>query len=692
MPLAGTVVRGSLRALVALPFVACGSPSPTNAANPSLRAQTSIGRRADSSRAQLTRDAFAVVEGASVQWIACSADAQAQGAECGQLSEPLDRRHPSGPRIDVYFERYTHTEPGPAESAILVNPGGPGFSTTQGPYPRELWLSLFAASLDVHDLLLIDDRGRGLSGAIDCEPLQHGTGTSLDEEVAQCATQLGAADTDYATGDIALDTDDVRAALRYAKVDYYGGSWGGVDATAYATRFGEHVRSLILDSPQGPRGLMPFETERHQAGATLDEIRLECDRSPTCSPDHPNPNDEFAALVGAVRSHPFSGTGYDLSGNLASVSFDESLLATIAINGTNAQDGSHGSTGELLAAGASLGQGDPVPLLRLGAEAGGGNLLFDSGPPVNFSWGAFYGTVCSDLGVPYSRAVPRAQRLVQLDRAISQLPCSTFAPFSADAVMSEVGGSNTRLCVSWEEPTRPRLVVPPGAVYPNVPTLVLAADIDPGAPVALVREEAALFPKATFVTISEAAHTPVLAQDPCADQIATTFLETLDAGDTSCSKTPSTVWPAVGRFPVLAKDARQAEPDSSGHNAIGAPERRVASVAVATAVDALKRAVMAGGGNGFGLRGGTFTTTVDATGAVTVVLADCLFARDVTVNGTVVWGADASFGADLSVAGAGTAGGTLHVGGAWEAHGAVGNFAVSGALGGETVAVLVPEA
>jgi pimeloyl-ACP methyl ester carboxylesterase len=636
-------------------------------------------------------DPLAAGGGAStLRWITCSPDAQAQGASCGKLSVPLDRLRPNGQQIEIYFERYGHTKPGPAESALVLNPGGPGTATTQGG-EREIWLTTFAANRDVHDLLMIDDRGRGLSTTLDCARLQHGTGTSLDAEIEECAAQLGASDGDYATGEIALDTEAVRAALGYDKIDYYGGSWGGVDATAYATRFGEHVRSLILDTPQGPKGLKPFQTETHQASATLDEIRLECIRSPTCSLDHPAPAAEFAALVQAVRNRPFSGIGHDLNGNSTNVRFDESLLVTISINGTFAVNGANGSTGELLAAGASFEQGDPVPLLRLGAEAGGGNLLFDSGPSTAFSWGAFFATVCSDMDVPYSWNDPRAARLAQLDREVMRLPPGRFFPFSGSAVISEVGGSNTRLCVSWEEPSRPVPAVPPRAVYPSVPTLVIAADIDALAPVALVRQEAALFPAAKFVTLSEAGHVPVQT-DACAAQIATTFLETLATGDTSCLQTPTVVWPAVGRFPRLARDAAIAPPAPGGHNAIGIAEQRVATVAVGTAIDALKRAVMSGGGNGVGLRGGSFMVATTANGAMSVTMTGCRFAEDVVVTGTVVWSPDATLVADLSVAGAGTAGGKLHVAGAWEAPGPVGNFAVSGTLGGKTVAVTVPEA
>ena len=47
-----------------------------------------------------------------------------------------------------------------------------GPSTTAN---RDYLQYLFANNLDVHDLLHVDDRGRGLSGAIDCPELQHGT-------------------------------------------------------------------------------------------------------------------------------------------------------------------------------------------------------------------------------------------------------------------------------------------------------------------------------------------------------------------------------------------------------------------------------------------------------------------------------------------------------------------------------------
>jgi hypothetical protein len=141
----------------------------------------------------------------------------------------------------------------------------------------------------------------------------------------------------------------------------------------------------------------------------------------------------------------------------------------------------------------------------------------------------------------------------------------------------------------------------------------------------------------------------------------------------------------------VAADARPAEVDPAADNQIGIAERKVVTVAVATAIDALKRTTF-GNGNGVGLRAGTFQTTVDADGNQTTTLADCAFAKDVIVNGTVVWGADRSLMIDLTVSGTGAAGGTLHAEGSWQAPGAVGNLKVSGTLAGHEVAVLVPSA
>jgi pimeloyl-ACP methyl ester carboxylesterase len=598
---------------------------------------------------------------------------------------PLDHTHPEGAKISVYFELYSHSNPGPAVSAILANPGGPGGSTTD---LRLYALTFFGQNLDVHDILLIDDRGRGLSQAIDCEELQHGS-ASFDQAEADCASQLGDTASRYGTGDVAMDTDTVREALGYDKVDYWGASYGGEDVTAYAVRFGEHLRSIVLDAPEGAPALHPFSLDGASARATPRAVQLDCARSPTCSAEHPSAADELARLVGAVRNRPIAGYAHDASGRFVQVNLDEGALLYLASVGVT---GKFVGLGEVLAAGAALSQGDPLPLLRLGAEVT--PFVTDYGNPASGSQGDYVATMCVDAQQPWDWSAPLPERELQFAEAVSQLPRDQFAPFSRKAGTS-LGVSLEKQCLWWEKPTASSPVTPPHPMYPSVPTLVLSGDLDTLVPAEEVRRVAALFPGSTFVPVAEAGHVTI-TWTACSANLQSQFFETLSLADTSCTRTPETVWPALGRFPQRAVDALPAEVDPLGANKIGVGERQVVTVAVATAIDALKRSTIAigngGDGSGVGLRAGTFKTIFDANGNQTSTLIDCSFASDVTVNGTLLWGADLSLVADLTVAGPGTAGGTLHVVGTWQAPGPVGSFRVSGRLGGRRVAVLVPEA
>lgn len=644
---------------------------------PSERLWRSPSQSMPPQRAQSQR--MPVTASPDIIWVTCPAEAQALGAMCGTLPVPLDRKNPQGATIQIYFELYLHTNSGPAESAVLFNPGGPGESTTAN---RAKALALFAANLDVHDFLLIDDRGRGFSTVIDCKELQHGT-APFPKAQADCAAQLGEAASRYGTGDIAMDTDAVRAALGYDQVDYWGASYGGEDVTAYATRFGQHLRSIILDAGDGAPGLAAFWIEGISAHSTKREVRLDCQRSPTCQIDHPDPDGDFVRLIESIRSNPIQGYSYDASGNSVRVNLDESLLMGVAGN----PSGKFVNTGELLAAGGALSHGDPAPLLRLGAESS--PFVTDQGDPHIYSAGAGSATGCVDPQQPWDWSAPLKRRLQQLDAAVADLSDDYFAPFSK-AAGTALPASGERQCLWWQKPTPSSPVVPPGATYPNVPTLAMTGDLDTLVPTEEVRKAAALFPDSTVVEVAEAGHITVL-WSLCAAAIESQFLENLQAGDTSCAKTPETVWPALGRFPLVAANARPGEIDPAGGNQISEEERKVVTVAVATAIDALKRSTI-GSGSGVGLRAGTFQSSVDQNGNQTTTLTDCAFATDLTVSGTVVWGADLSFVADLSVSGTGTAGGTLHVEGTWEAPGPVGNFKISGSLGGKNVAVLVPEA
>jgi len=625
----------------------------------------------------------------NVVWVPCPPDAQNDGALCGNLPVPLDRKHPAQGTINLYFELYLHSGPGPAESAFLGNFGGPGLTTTG---LRDYFLSIFGSILDAHDILLIDDRGRGSSGLIVCDELQYGT-AAFNPAVADCAAQLANGDSSYGTGDIAQDADAVRAALGYDKVDYYGGSYGGADVTAYATRFGNHLRSIVLDASVGTpivdQFRFPLEQWRTQTEPSM--VTLDCQRSPTCSRDHPFPQLELDGLIWTVRLSPVEGDAYDAHGNLMHIRIDEDALLNYVLDNPT---GNFTSTGEVLAATDSLWRGDPRPLLRLGVEEYFPFDYLDNGDPSYYSMGAQMATACVDMREPWKWSDSPSDRTRQFDATVSALPFWYFAPFSREAATDGIFSFFGRDCLYWQKPTASSPMAPPSPIYPFAPTLALTGDLDNRVPTPEVRKVAAFFPNSTLVPVAEAGHETVFWTQ-CAANLAASFIETLQVGDTTCAQTPETVWPAVGRFPLLAKDARPAAVDPGGHNQIGLAERKVVTVAVATATDALQRSVIIssnpGSGNGVGLRAGTFHTDYGAT-AWTTTLTDCALAKDIIVNGSVTWDVFGALTADLTVSGPGTAGGSLHVDGTWQQAGPVGNFTVSGTLGGKQVDVLVPEA
>jgi hypothetical protein len=95
---------------------------------------------------------------------------------CGSIDVPLDRSDPKLGTVPIFFAVIPHSDPGPAAGTILGSSGGPGFSTTAD----GIFGFLFGPLLDKRDLLLIDLRGTGRSGAIDCEAAQHGIGKESD--------------------------------------------------------------------------------------------------------------------------------------------------------------------------------------------------------------------------------------------------------------------------------------------------------------------------------------------------------------------------------------------------------------------------------------------------------------------------------------------------------------------------------
>jgi pimeloyl-ACP methyl ester carboxylesterase len=573
---------------------------------------------------------------------------------CGSIDVPLDRRRPDGATIPIFFAVVPHRDPGPAQGTILASAGGPGISSTGS---VDGFAFLFDPLLDTRDLLLVDLRGTGRSAAIDCHDLQHGIGEQ-DAAIHACAAQLGSSASLFGSADRAEDIEDVRAALKIPKLDYYGLSGGGLTVQAYAARHGDRLRTAVLDAPYLSGRDDAFQSP--VAAALVRSAVLVCERSPSCHRADHDPAGTLARLLARVRAHPVKGTALDADAQPHDVVVDEARVIDLL------GDTSAGSldASEISAAARALAHGDRAPLLRMAAETDF-PLFTDQGDPRFYSDGDFVATYCADGVFPWDESAPETTRRAQYDAAVARLRPGAFAPFSVAGWLGSLQPTGVD-CVAWPRPAPVPPAVPSSARFPAAPALALTGDLDVSVPSENVRAVAARFPDAQVVTVANTGHVTAFGSQ-CARDLIVRFIATAAPVDASCARRFTPTY-GVGRFIRRAGHRRTA----------------IARAAWAAAYDGIQRFFRMGGTTGAGLRGGSFT--VDGT---TLTYDRVRFTEDVAVSGT----AAIDFGsggvtADLTVDG--PADGTLHIEGRLFPH--TGPLHATGELGGRPVDLLVPTA
>ena len=134
---------------------------------------------------------------------------------------------------------------------MIALSGGPGQGSVDA-------AGSFALSLEPvlkrYRLVVLDQRGTGLSGALNCPSLQRlgGLEEFSSQAVAQCAKRIGSRRAFYRTADTVDDLEALRKALGVPKIGLMGISYGTWVAQEYARRYPTHTDSLILDSIVGP--------------------------------------------------------------------------------------------------------------------------------------------------------------------------------------------------------------------------------------------------------------------------------------------------------------------------------------------------------------------------------------------------------------------------------------------------------
>ena len=543
-------------------------------------------------------------------------------ARCGFVSVPLDRSRPNGRRIKVYFELYPHTNNAqPALSTIISIEGGPGYPTSDDRSGRAaLWRPVSAR----RNLLLVDLRGTGKSGALACRAFAHST-VGYIERAARCARQLGPVRDLYSTSQAVQDIEEIVRALDLGKVDLYGDSYGSYAAQAFALRYPERLRSLVLDGTYPLPGSDPAASDLVAAGRR--GLRLTCRRSSGCpQPARRDPVGLVSRFVDRVRAHPLVGYAPDGDGTRTHVRVNEDGLVQIYSAGYYFPS----LWRELPAAILAARRGDPAPILRLGAET----ITVDAGgedPPAS-SEGLYLAVICHDYPELWDPATAIKDRPAELRRRLAAYPRGAFEPFSG-AAWNGTDYEGWQACLRWPSPRGDDPPDPAGAVYPDVPTLVLNGDLDTITASSGARVVAHRFPNSTFVEVANSVHvTALYDKDDCASRIYVRFVATRRPGDTTCARRVPEPH-LVRRFAERLRMVTPARPVAGDASTLS--DRRLAAATASTVADVVARWWVNYDGTSVGLHGGTWSYEGDD--PVDFTLQKVEFVSGVQVSGTARW-------------------------------------------------------
>ena len=403
-----------------------------------------------------------------------------QPFHCGHITVPMRRGDPGLGTTKVAFAVRPRTDrKHPSQGTIMAMDGGPGYASTAPPFAKSLY-AVLAPLLAHRDLVVFDERGTGRSDVLDCPALQQGL---VQEAIAvgECANQLGPRFAGYTSGEAAYDLEEVRQALGYGKVIYYGDSYGTLFGQAYAARFPGSLSGLILDSAYPAND--PYYRTLLPAG--LHGLRVACRLAPGCAGD---PVARYTRVVRRFHAAHRSTEG------LISILLQAGTFAPRSYLNIDAAD-------RLYLAGRPR---------RLNVITAPG--LAGEGALSEFSYGLEITVECNDYPLLWDPAGGIDERVAGLSDSVTKLPKRFFAPFSRREYLLSSAAHLTN-CLNWPTPPPGGLEppVPAGYVAPKTfPTLVLAGQVDDITSVAEAREVTKRFPRSRLYVVPDRGHASAL--------------------------------------------------------------------------------------------------------------------------------------------------------------------------------------
>ena len=567
-----------------------------------------------------------------------SVEVEGSQAWCGTLPRPWDPALPESGTLNVGFvltlptgaARAAAAAPrSSATSAIVALEGGPGWG---GISSGTDFAEPFGDQLQTRGMLVMDQRGTGLSAPVDCDE-ELDTGETWRESIGLCAAKLGGRFDLFGT---ALAADDLAAvinALQLGPSNIYGVSYGTFFGQVFAGRHPELTRTLLLDSAYPVFG---EEGWVETIGPSLtDALNRSCRRAPSCAKFRGSSSSRLSRVLKMLRTSPVRVTAPAPDGSMSKVSITPSDLAQTII------DAGYGGTtysGVDAALRAAL-AGDWLPLGRLinESQGSGSRPLGDGSTEAND--GLMYAVICQDYPQIVDMSSQPAARDDQQRAAVAAgriAKARLYAPFTVDEFMATDWWDQDS-CMDWpvsaRYPSKPP--TPPSGGYGNQPTLVLSGDLDL---VTTVREGAmvaAQFPNSRQIVVASGTHG--LTGNECVDGLVQEFIAepqpVVDGAGGECAANEPPVR-LVSGYPRTSQ---------------GVTTDVAAARTVTDLLDRWRNGPDSRTIKGHGLRGGTWKAVGYDT--VQFTLNQVKLYEDLPVSGTVRWDDEGNVTASLKARG-----------------------------------------
>lgn len=430
-------------------------------------------------------------------------------ARCGYLEVPEDRARRSSRTIRLHVAIFSSDSPTPEPDPVVVLAGGPGGGAL-AEWPLQLGRLPFSRDREV---VIFDQRGTGFSepslrcpesttamlDGLDGPPDAPAEALRLSVEAAtRCRDRLLAVGTDpsaYTSAASASDLLDLRIALGYREWNLYGISYGTRLALTAVRDHPAGIRSVILDATYPPQVDRVAELAPNAVRA-IERLFAACASEPACAGAYPNLRDRFVTLVRQLDIAPASFALFDPdSGRTLEVHADGAALVNTVFElqyDSTAIPGLPGAIRDLEQGGREL-------------LVSGTRLTIDGWRSI--SLGMFFSVECGEE-VAFSRAE-------DIDRSAADLEPGLARPFTewADRLLAT--------CGVW--PASPRVPLEDEPVRSDVPTLLLAGDLDPITPPEWARLAAETLSRGRLFEFPGVGH-GVLTARQCAYFVARDFL------------------------------------------------------------------------------------------------------------------------------------------------------------------------